>query len=177
MNASTSQGSPESWQPYSWSMRIVKLGLFLVFAIFLLNIGTLVLLSLGSGWSYPRLLPDQVDGVPWMNLFQSRSGILRSSLVSLGISSIVASVSTILGLWTGVGLRRARSKVWLYIAYLPFVLSPVTVGLCLLDMSIRLGLASTYSGSFGLSRFSHMVLSRSSSVKHGMFKLTSECTW
>jgi putative spermidine/putrescine transport system permease protein len=146
MNASTSQGSPESWQPKSWSMRIAKLCLCVVFAIFLLNIGTLVLLSLGSGWSYPRLLPDRVDGAPWANLFRSRSGILRSSLVSLGISSVVASVSTILGLWTGVGLRRARSKVWLYIAYLPFVLSPVTVGLCLLDMSIRLGLASTYSG-------------------------------
>jgi putative spermidine/putrescine transport system permease protein len=130
----------------TWFLRFVKLGQLLVLSVFVFNFGWLLLLSVGSGWSYPRLLPDRIDAMPWWILFQGRAGILRSAATSLWISLLVASVSTALGLWTGIGLRRSRSGLWLYVAYLPFVLSPVTVGWCLLDMAIRLDLASTYAG-------------------------------
>lgn len=129
-----------------WPVRLARLSLYLVFAIFLLNIAFLVLLSIGSGWTYPRLLPNRLDAAPWWICFQARSGILRGAVTALVLSVIVASLSTALGLWTGIGLKRSRSTLWLYVAYLPFVLSPVTVGLCLLDMSVRIGWVSTYLG-------------------------------
>lgn len=137
---------PNSLHAAAWTSRLMRIVLWGVFTLFLLNFALLIVLSLGTGWTYPRLLPDRIEATPWINFFSSRSSLLRSTLVSLGISVVVASVSTMLGLLTGIGLRRGRSRVWLFVAYLPFVLSPVTVGLCLLDMSIRLGLASTYSG-------------------------------
>jgi len=146
MNASTTTTQRDSLSRQSWAERTARLGLKMVFGMFLLNFGLLLWLSLGSGWTYPRVLPDRVDAMPWYNFMQARSGILRSGLSSLWISVVVASISTALGLWSGVGLKRSRSRGWLYIAYLPFVLSPVTVGICLLDLSVRLGLASTYVG-------------------------------
>lgn len=136
----------QSSQLRHWPQRIVQVGITLALALFLLNLMLLLLLSLGSGWSYPRLLPDRMDAKPWLNFFQARSGILRGATTSLVMSMVVATVSTTLGLWTGIGLKRSRSGVWLYVAYLPFVLSPVTVGLCLFDMFVRLGLVSTYIG-------------------------------
>lgn len=123
-----------------------KLAVTIVLVIFLLNLSLLLMLSLGTGWTYPRLLPDRVDATPWLNFFQGRSAALRGCLSSLMMSLMVATISTALGLWTGIGLKRARSRAWLFIAYLPFVLSPVTIGLCLLDMSVRIGIASTYVG-------------------------------
>lgn len=146
MNASAKQTGREKQPRERWVTRIARISLIIVFSLFLLNFGLLLLLSSGSGWTYPRLLPDRIDAMPWWNFMQARSGILRSGLSSLWISVVVASISTALGLWSGVGLKRSRSRGWLYIAYLPFVLSPVTVGLCLLDLSVRLGLASTSVG-------------------------------
>jgi ABC-type spermidine/putrescine transport system permease subunit II len=52
-----------------------------------------------------------------------------------------------IGVLVGRHVQSARG-IWMLIAYLPFACSPVIIGICLLDLFIRLGLASTLLGVF-----------------------------
>jgi ABC-type spermidine/putrescine transport system permease subunit II len=123
---------------FSWR-EILLLTLFITPYFFLLT------LSLGNGWTYPRLLPDRLDFTPWHHFFNDTHRSLNAFTNSLFLSIVVATLSTTLGLVVGYHLRR---KSWLYtlVIFLPFVVSPMIVGLCLLDIAIRINLASTYLG-------------------------------
>jgi putative spermidine/putrescine transport system permease protein len=66
------------------------------------------------------------------------------------MSLLVSIPATAAGLVAGRALRRSGSSAWLFIAYLPFVLSPVVVGICLYDLLVRLGWASTLPGVIGV---------------------------
>lgn len=110
----------------------------------------LVLLSLGSGWSFPSLLPDRIDGAPWRNFWNDRDGLLAAAQSSALLCLAVSVPATVAGLVTGRMLRRGTASFWLFVAYLPFVLSPVIVGICLYDLLVRIGLASTYGGVIAL---------------------------
>ena len=115
--------------------------------IFLLPYVLLLLLSLGSGWTYPNLLPDRLDMGPWRELVSSKNQLWRSIVTTASISFCVATFSTLLGMWIGKQVQ-VRRGVWMFVAYLPFTTSPVVIGLCLLDLFIRLGLASSIVGVF-----------------------------
>ena len=109
--------------------------------------GLLLWLSLGSGWSYPHLAPDRFDARPWLTFFDGGNGLLRGVLTAAALSPAVATLSTVVGLCIGPQVR-THGGVWLYLAYLPFACSPVVVGVCVLDLFIRLGLASSLLGVF-----------------------------
>ncbi len=123
---------------FSWR-EIILFSLFLTPYFFLLT------LSFGNGWTYPRLLPDRLDFTPWHHFFNDTHRTLYAFTNSLFLSIVVATLSTIFGLVVGYHLRR---KSWLYtlVIFLPFVVSPMIVGICLLDIAIRINLASTYLG-------------------------------
>lgn len=108
--------------------------------------GLLVLLSLGSGWSFPHLLPDRLDGAPWRHFIADRNAMLHAVAMSAVMSLAVATLSTIGGILVGRALRRVRSDLWRFLACLPFVVSPVVVGVCLYDLLIRMRLAGTVGG-------------------------------
>lgn len=108
--------------------------------------GLLAILSLGSGWSFPNLLPDRIDFRPWKRFAEDRNGLGSAALSSFGRCLIVSVVSTIAGLIAGRAIRNRRSLALRFLAYLPFVLSPVVVGVCLFDLMIRVGLAGTSTG-------------------------------
>jgi putative spermidine/putrescine transport system permease protein len=103
-------------------------------------------LSLGSGWSYPNLTPDRIDFRPW-RAFLRNEGLWLGALTSVILSPCVATCGTLLGLLIGRQVNRSRG-IWIYMAYLPFACSPVIIGICLLDLFIRLNLASTLLGVF-----------------------------
>ncbi|MFO0977999.1 MAG: hypothetical protein U0996_16455 [Planctomycetaceae bacterium] len=109
-------------------------------------LGVLLVLSLGSGWTFPNLLPDRMDAGPWRQSFAVGSGLLRSLLVSCSLSCLVAATSTTAGLLLARQLRHSRGPLVLYFLYLPFVISPVIAGICLYDLMIRLHLAGTFVG-------------------------------
>jgi len=129
-----------------FSSRCRSILLPFVFALVLAAYSYLIVLSLGSGWSFPSLLPDRIDYVPWKHFWADRDGLLLAALRSLGISLVVSAISTTFGLSAARSIRQTRSRWGLYIAYLPFVMSPVVIGVCLFDLTIRLGIAGTVFG-------------------------------
>ena len=106
----------------------------------------LVLLSLGSGWTFPRMAPDRLDFLPWRNLLADQHGLGQAIGTSLSLSLAVATLSTAGGLLAGRALRRTARGPWRFAAYLPFAISPVIAGVGLYDLLVRLQLAGTPSG-------------------------------
>ncbi len=127
----------------SWS----RLAGGVALAIFAVPYLLLLWLSLGSGWSYPNLGPDRVDFRPWQAFASEGNSLLRGALTAGLLSPCVATFATLVGLLVGRQVQTHRG-VWMYVAYLPFACSPVIIGLCLLDLFIRLGLASSLAGVF-----------------------------
>lgn len=106
----------------------------------------LLLLSCGSGWTFPRLLPDRLDMAPWKALAADRDGLLRAAVTSVQLSLLVGVLATLGGLLISRSLRRQRAPVWRFLLYLPFVISPVIAATSLYDLNVRLGLAGTFWG-------------------------------
>ena len=87
----------------------------------------LLLLSLGTGWSYPGLLPDRLDGGPWQ-LLSAFSGLLRAALTGAALSLAAAVLSTLFGLLISRALRSSRGltrRLSEALLLLPFVVSPI----------------------------------------------------
>lgn len=120
--------------------------LFLFSAILIVPYGLLVLLSLGSGWTFPHLLPDRLDFAPWKHFLSDRDGILQAVATSTCVALIVATLGTSAGLLIGRAVRRSRSLLWKVAIYFPFVVSPVIAAVSLYDLMVRLHLAGTLSG-------------------------------
>lgn len=126
--------------------RLHRFFALLALLILLAPVGMLVSLSIGSGWSYPRLLPDRIDLLPWRVFFASRDGIVTALLHSTMMSLLVSASSTLLGLVAGRSLRK-HSSLWLrVVAYIPFGVSPMVIGTCLYDLEVHLGVAGRMLG-------------------------------
>lgn len=108
--------------------------------------GLLLLISFGSGWAFPTLLPNRLDFAAWRHFASDRDEIATAVRTSAGMSLLVATVSTFGGMLIGRAIRRSRSAVWRFLVYLPFAVSPVVVAVCLYDMLVRLGLAGSITG-------------------------------
>jgi len=121
----------------------------LALAIFTIPYLLLLWLSLGTGWSYPNLSPDKVNFGPWKTLFADGNELLRAALTSGLLSPFVATLSTTIGMMVGRQVQSHRG-IWRFIAYLPFACSPVIIGICLLDLFIRVGLDGSLVGVFAI---------------------------
>jgi len=108
--------------------------------------GLLVLISFGSGWTFPTLVPDRLDFAPWRHFLSDRDDMLAAVATSAGMSLVVATLATLGGLFVGRFVRRSRSVIWRFAVYLPFVISPVVAGVCLYDLFVRLRLVGTVPG-------------------------------
>ncbi|HVZ41699.1 MAG TPA: ABC transporter permease subunit [Candidatus Kapabacteria bacterium] len=114
--------------------------------ICLAPVAYLLLLSFADRWAFPDLFPGgwrfDLQGA-----FSGSGALLESFLLSLGISSLVAFVSTLGGFVAAryVAYHRRR-RALLFLAYLPFVMSPVILGACIHYLYIRLALAATTAG-------------------------------
>lgn len=108
----------------------------------------LLLLSLGTGWSYPGLLPDRLDGGPW-RLLSEFSGLLGAALTGAVLSLAAAVLSTLFGLLISRTLRCSTDRTRRLseaLLLLPFVVSPIVAGVCLFDLVVRVGLAGSFTG-------------------------------
>src|SRR5262245_32398759 len=103
-----------------WTLRIAAI---LLAVAIVAPYALLVCLSLGSGWTFPNLLPDRLDCAPWKQLLADRDGILHSVTTSLLMSLVVGLVSTGGGLLIGRAVRKAGRPVYRYLMYIPFVVS------------------------------------------------------
>lgn len=83
----------------------------------------------------------------WAAFWRADPGLTGSLAVSLAISTMVALMATAVG-WTAgrfVAYHRRR-RALLLLAYVPFVISPVVAGVCLLYFYIRIGLSGGVTG-------------------------------
>lgn len=124
----------------AWRRRLLLL-------VVMLPYGLLLLISTGQGWSFPALKPQRMDFSPWHRFLADRDRMGEAFVTSLMMSLIVGAVGTFCGLWVGRAVRRSNSSLPRYVAYLPFVLSPVVVGVSLYDLMVRLNLSSTFLGA------------------------------
>ncbi len=105
----------------------------------------LVLLSFVQQWPAGSAWPSAWTLRWWQAV---GGGSLGASFgLSVGLSATVALGATAGGFAAARFVQRARRRrLWLFLAYAPFVLSPVMLGVCLMYLFLRLGLAGTWGG-------------------------------
>jgi putative spermidine/putrescine transport system permease protein len=107
----------------------------------------LLFLSFSRNWPFPGILPRKFSLSNWTYAFSSESGIRESLATTLCLSLSVAALSTVAGFFSSKFIATHPSKkILLFLAYLPFVLSPVILAVCLRFYFIRMDLAGTFCG-------------------------------
>lgn len=113
----------------------------------LLPLVYLVVLSFVAAWPFPALVPEALSAEAWRRLLTGTGALARSFGLSVGVSTAVAGLATAAGFATGkyVGYHPRRDAL-LLVAYVPFVMSPVILGTCLMYLYLKAGLAGTVAG-------------------------------
>jgi ABC-type spermidine/putrescine transport system permease subunit II len=107
----------------------------------------LALLSVAGPWEFPDLLPTHLRFDRWGAVLTGDGALLPSLGTSLLVSTTVALVASAAGFVTARAVApHPRRPLLMLLAYLPFAASPVILGVCLLYVSIRLGLVATLAG-------------------------------
>ncbi|WP_010586766.1 ABC transporter permease [Schlesneria paludicola] len=126
----------------TWYVTLTRIVFYLIpvllLVMILLPFALMVLISLGSGWAFPRLLPDRMDLAAWRHFLSDRDQMLIAIATSAVMSLTVGVFSVSGGLLIGRAVRRTGSRFAHFLIYLPFVISPVVVGICLYDLLIRM---------------------------------------
>ncbi len=103
--------------------------------------------SIGKGWPFPKIFPENWSLQNWSDAFTASSGLGQSLGLSLGIGACVAFLATISGFFSARSLAKSsRKNTWLMLAYLPYVLSPVMYAACLQVSFLFLGISGKITG-------------------------------
>ncbi len=107
----------------------------------------LVVLSFSKNWTFPSLSPDTYTTIAWEDLFKKGNSVRDSLFSSMLISLLVGVGATFMGFFTSrtIAYHRQR-RALMFLAYLPFVLSPVILAVCLKFYFIKLNLAGNIFG-------------------------------
>ena len=107
----------------------------------------LLLISVAERWVFPDLLPPSVSLDLWVRMLSGPSALGESFLLSCGISLVVALLSTGAGYITGkyIGYH-PRKQTLLLMAYVPFIMSPVILGTCLMYLYLKAELVGSAVG-------------------------------
>ncbi len=107
----------------------------------------LIVLSFVSEWAFPRVLPEALSLDLWRRVLGGSSALGESFLLSLAISATVGVSSTIAGYVTGKYIAyHPRQQTLLFLAYVPFIMSPVILGTCLMYLYIKADLTGSVLG-------------------------------
>lgn len=105
------------------------------------------LLSIAGPWEFPALWPSHLRFDRWVTVLTTSGELSLSLVLSLFISTLVALVATAGGCVSARAVAgHPYQRPLLLLAYLPFAASPVILGVCLLYVYIRIGLAATIAG-------------------------------
>lgn len=111
-----------------------------------LPIGLLGLWSVTRRWPWPALLPTQLQLAAWHGLLGTQ-GLGPIVLRSFAISTTVSFGASVAGFLTSRSAARHASREGLYLLlHLPFVISPVVLGVSLDYLFLRLGVAERTPG-------------------------------
>jgi putative spermidine/putrescine transport system permease protein len=125
----------------------LHISLVLIAVVCIVPIVVLLALSLAQQWVYPNVLPKRFTAEAWTYIFLPDNNISSSIFVSFLIAFAVAAIATIAGFFTSklIAYHQHKSKL-LFLAYLPFILSPVIFAVCLKYYFIKMELAGTAAG-------------------------------
>ncbi len=113
----------------------------------ILPVAILLALSFAQHWVYPHLLPNTFTSEAWSYIFKKGNNITSSIFTSLMIALAVAGLSTTAGFFTSRLIAYHKKKnILLFLAYMPFILSPVIFAVCLKYFFIKLNLSGTVAG-------------------------------
>jgi len=111
-----------------------------------LPLAFLLLLSVARRWPFPEVWPRETDAAPWRALLGG-GALAPVFLTSVALSALVAAAATAIGYLAAkhVAYRGARDRL-MVLAYAPYVMSPVVLGVSVLYLYLRLGLAGGFLG-------------------------------
>ncbi|MCB9082553.1 MAG: ABC transporter permease [Lewinellaceae bacterium] len=126
-----------------------KPGQWLVGALLLFPFGYLILLSWGQNWHFPDILPAVWTTANWASLVGGDTGLGRSLVLSLGLSTGVALVATGLSFWVARAVAYSPHRErWLWLAYSPYLLAPVLLAACWQYFFLVINSSGRISGVF-----------------------------
>jgi putative spermidine/putrescine transport system permease protein len=124
-----------------------RFGAAIVTAACLFPFALLLMLSAGWSWPYPHILPLRWTVGPWRSVFQGGDSIGSTFALSCLLSAAVALIATAGSFLAArfIAYHRHR-RALLILAYVPYVISPVVLSVCLLYLYIRIGIDGTAGG-------------------------------
>jgi putative spermidine/putrescine transport system permease protein len=113
----------------------------------LLPIALLLMLAFATEWRFPDVLPAAYTLDHAKLAFSGGRGIMSPLILSLGIGALVSITCVALALFISrmIALHPKRNLL-LFIAYLPFVLSPVIYAACVNYYFVLFGWSGTFMG-------------------------------
>lgn len=120
---------------------------FILIIVILLPILVLMMLSFGEQWIFPDVLPQDFHIKTWLKLFSSDSELSNSLGLSVLISLSVAFLSTLMAFVFSKVISTSKYKnQYIKIAYLPYILSPVVLGVLWHYFAVVLKLNASFVG-------------------------------
>lgn len=130
-------------------MRKIEKSILLSFIVLssLLPIAYLLVFSIADQWLFPLIFPPNFTLQHWNFIFTGGNNLLFGFLLSIFISAFVSLVATITGFIASRFIVESKNqKVWLFFTYLPFVFSPVILGISVFVIFLKFNLAGTIAG-------------------------------
>ncbi|MEY3444880.1 MAG: hypothetical protein RLZZ519_3161 [Bacteroidota bacterium] len=119
----------------------------LLVAFLVLPVAALIYLSFVRYWSFPQLIDADFSFENWISAIGGTAGLPLSFLTSLGIALTVSLISTMGGFVVGRHvLYHRRAQSLLSLAYYPYLIAPVVLGVMLQYYFIKLGISGTLTG-------------------------------
>lgn len=112
-----------------------------------LPVAFLAILSVGSDWAWPGILPGNWTMDHWNSLNRGDRGLASGLFLSLVIAMTTSILATAAGFLSSrwIAYHRQRST-WLLAAYSPYVISPILYAIWLHIFFVRADLAGTLVG-------------------------------
>lgn len=102
----------------------------------------LVLVSLGRDWPYPEILPTTISLSLWRATLSGSTELMAGLLTSCVVSLSVGALSTAAGYLAARYVAYSRSQRGLVsLTFVPYAMSPVVLGACMLYLYLKTGLA------------------------------------
>lgn len=126
---------------------IIKLVYSTLAILLTLPIAALIYLSLARQWSFPSLFDAQFGFENWQLALGGTQGLIGSFFISLGISISIALACTFLGFVVARYIMFSRRSASLHaIAYYPYLIAPIILGVMLRFYFIKMGISGTITG-------------------------------
>ncbi|GIV60904.1 hypothetical protein GQ464_001225 [Rhodocaloribacter litoris] len=139
--------STATLEPRTKTAPLRRLAALAVGAACLFPFAYLLLLSLARRWPFPALWPDGFQPDRWHDVLSGTGNLAAGFALSGLISLTVAALSTAAGYVTGKYIAyHPRRQTLLFLAYIPFIMSPVILGTCLMYLYLKAGLAGSTTG-------------------------------